>query len=167
MMAVWGRYIKFQGSDGDVTQLKTLMTQSVLFRRPNGISSMAMRLVIRGLIENGAGNSITIAFGLQNETRRVGSSDSSYITIERTNSIGHTISDGQMVVSIMHELLHATDNMTEMSLFDAADRHNEIYRIQNQTLYDLGLPLDPGPRGSQVRGENGQPNGDKYISLKW
>ena len=77
--------------------------------------------------------------------------------------------DEQMVVSIMHELLHAIDEYRVLPIMEypGDTRHDEIYRLQNQTLYDLGLPLDPGPGGRQVTDENGNPNGDKYIGPEW
>jgi hypothetical protein len=159
VLSTYGRYFKFQGSAADVKQMQTLFAQAFLFRRPNGNPSIAIREFTRIVKEYGDGweGHFYIGFGPGNELMP----DKRTISIERTGNIGNLISDGQMVVSIMHEGLHAADKMYEQSLFYWADRHNEIYRMQNQTLYDLGLPLDAGPRGKQI------PDGDKYNGSKW
>jgi RHS repeat-associated protein len=168
VVAVWSRYVTFRGSASDKQKLQTLFAQAVLFRRPNAKPSMAMREIVRVLVQAGDGR-VSIGFGAGNETTRAygGRSIDSFIRIENYSSGGRPISAEQMVVSIMHEMLHATDRIRGMSYMAAADRHNEIYRIQNQTLFDLGLPLDPGPGGRQVIDENGKPNGDKYIGPGW
>ena len=159
VLSTYGRYFKFQGSAADVKQMQTLFAQAFLFQRPNGNPSIAIREFTRIVKEYGDGweGHFYIGFGPGNELMP----DKRTVSIERTGSIGNLISDGQMVVSIMHEILHAADKMYEQSLFYWADRHNEIYRMQNQTLWDLGLPLDRGPRGKQID------EGNKYIGPKW
>lgn len=114
---VWGKYVKVDVPgmaipaggkgrdvvDANIGQLKMLLAQAVLFRRDSGLPSIAMRQVIAGIMANGDGKQISLGFGLGNETTNLGGGNSR-ITIERS-------SDVQMVVSVMHELLHATDMM--------------------------------------------------------
>lgn len=167
-IAVWSRYIRFQGSPSDVEQLQRLFTQAVLFKRANGKSSMAMREVVGVLVEYGQGSRTTIAFGAGNLTDRnfSGGERDSFITIENYNAVGVPVTDEYMVVSIMHELLHAADRIRGgMSLIEWHTRHMEIFRIQNQTLFDLRLDLDDGDNGAPILDKNGQPDGDKYIGI--
>jgi hypothetical protein len=78
--------------DANIAQLKMLVAQAVLFRRENGNPAIAMTQVIQGLLTNGAGNQISLGFGLGNETTQRNGGISVSIA---------TSSDVQMVVSIM------------------------------------------------------------------
>jgi len=159
-LAKYGTYFGFKGTPDEIRKLQTLLTQADLFRRPNGKPALAMRTVDQALADYGdpswKGNFV-FAFGPGSELMP----DGRTLSIERFNSVGVPISDAQMMVSVMHEMIHAVDKMREWSVFEWADRHAEIYRIQNQTLYDLGLPLDAGPNGSKI------PDNDKYNALRW
>jgi RHS repeat-associated protein len=152
VVAVWSKYgIRFSGSAREQAELKRLFAQAVLFRRPSGLPALAIRNIISVLLECG-GAPITIGFGLGNETVHDRDTErGSIITIERYTSTGFRISPEQMVVSVMHEMLHATDRIRGgIPIIDIQERHNEIYRIQNQTLADFGLDADPGPRGVKI-----------------
>jgi hypothetical protein len=159
VMGTYGRYFKFQGSDARIKQMQTLFAQAFLFQRPNGNSAIAIREFQKVVKEYGEGweGYFRIGFGTGNELMP----DGRTVSIERTGNIGNLISDEQMVVSIMHELLHVGDVMNPPRGLDVFDRHNEIYRLQNQTLYDLGLPLDNGPN------KRGLQDKDKYIGPKF
>jgi len=153
-VAKYGDYFGFKGSPHDVRKLQELLTQADLFRRPNGKPALAMRTVDKALAAppdpSWKGNFVFAFTNLRSELMP----DNRTLAILRE-------SDAQMMVSVMHEMIHAVDKFTNWSRMSWADRHNEIYRIQNQTLYDLGLPLDPGPGGSKAL------DNDKYIDLKW
>jgi len=163
VMAKYGKYFKFEGSSAQVQRMKTLFAQAFLFERPNGKQSIAIREFIRLMGDAEDGWVFRIGFGTGNNTRRLGLDGKGPVSISigYENPAGGPISSEQMVVSIMHEILHAADYTYLRPYIDALDRHNEIYRLQNQTLYDLGLPLDPGPRGAKI------PDNDKYIDLKY
>lgn len=153
--------------DANIAQLKMLVAQAVLFRRDNGRPAMAMREVVAAILASGEGKQIRLMFGTGDDTKadpKFGPG-SSIVSIARS-------SDAQMMVSIMHEFLHAADMMRSVAGLSVLEistdmRHDEIYRIQNQTLHDLVLPLDPGPDGRQVKDRNGTPNGDAYIGPEW
>jgi len=92
------------------------------------VSNKRYRVTAKAVISSGAGS----------ETRP-GKNGRSHVTIARDT-------DSQMVVSIIHELLHVVDYARPRTrlqiLADDAARHAEIYRLQNQTLYDLDGVVD-------------------------
>lgn len=154
----WGEHVKLNSPRAsDSAAVKEAFAQAVLYRRPDGSPAIAMQQVVQGILSPGNdGRMISIGFGVGNNTMPINGGIIS-ISIERSNQ-------AQIVVSIMHELLHAVDYQTlrglDSLLISSNARHDEIYRLQNQTLYELTGTVD------RSYGTHTIPNPTQFVDPK-
>lgn len=156
---VWGQWIKIDVSgsalppdapgreqvNANIEEIKKLVAQAVLYRRPDGSEPIAMKTA-KAVFERAANSGKTVYIGEvpsqggadetgRRRPARGGKWGDSNITLKRQ-------SNEEMVVSLMHELLHAADIMGANSFMleqerQSPARHDEIYRMANQTRYEL------------------------------
>ena len=157
----WGKYFKLfvpglgipAGApgrdvvDANLATLKGLLAQAFLFQRPNGDPAIGMTFITKSLLNpDNEGRQITFEFVNSNETW---ANDGLNIQVQIMRDNG-----AQMLVSTIHELLHATDFMNARTGWDMIDansnaRHLKIYQLQNQTLWDVTRTVDrPSGAGS-------------------
>ena len=145
VLKAWWKYVKIDAVGAQRERLERLFAQAVLMRRANGKPALAIREIVRVLLKY-APHGITITLGWGADETMVHSTlgaPHSNSTVASYSSSGRPNSDEEIVRTIMHELLHASDRVRkDFSPWEVVDRHNEIYRIENQTNFDLGLPVE-------------------------